>query len=310
VNAPDAPAVSASDLTVGSLRRRIAARLARSGRTGTPDLDASLLIAHARGGDAGTLLLDEDRAVDRATAAAAMALAERRVAGEPVARIVGHKAFYGIDLALSPATLVPRPDTETVVEAALEILRRDGRTGAPIRILDPGTGSGAILLALLAELPTAGGVGTDISTDAIATARDNARRLGLADRAAFVVGDWLRPVGARFDIVAANPPYVVQAGIASLEPEVRDHDPVLALDGGADGLAAIAAILGDLDGALATGGAALVEIGMGQGPAVAGLADAVGFAAAFRRDLAGIERVAVLRRRADVPKLSIRSLVA
>jgi len=167
----------------------------------------------------------------------------RRLAGEPAARILGSKEFWGLPLKLSPATLVPRPDTETVVELALEMLRADGVAGRSLRIADLGTGTGAILLALLSELPAAQGTGTDISAEALETARDNAARLGFSDRAAFVRCDYASALSGPFDLIVSNPPYVRSADIATLAPEVRDHDPLAALDGGADGLDAYRALI-------------------------------------------------------------------
>ena len=212
------------------------------------------------------------------------------------ARIVGHKEFYGLDLKLTPATLVPRPETETVVDAALAVVDRRWGRDASVRIVDLGTGSGAILLALLSELPNAAGLGTDIAFAAILTARDNARRLGLAGRTTFVVGDWTGPLGAPVDVVVANPPYIESEAIAVLAPEVRDHDPRRALDGGADGLAAIDAIVSGLGRIVGRDGVGLVEIGLGQGEAVRGRAARAGFAVDLTRDLAGIDRVATLSR--------------
>jgi release factor glutamine methyltransferase len=291
---------TAPSATVGTLRRRIAAELrasfAKSGRDGTPDLDARLIVAHAIGCDPSDVVLGEDRAVDEGIVRQAMDFAARRIAGEPVARIVGHKEFYGLDLKLTPATLVPRPDTETLVDAAIDVV--EGRWGreAPVRIVDLGTGSGAILLALLCELPGACGVGVDLSREAATTARDNARRLGLAERALFVVGEWSETVGAA-DVVVANPPYIETGVIATLASEVREHDPRLALDGGDDGLDAIRTIVGDLGRVLADDGSALIEIGSGQGEAVRDIAESAGFAARLERDLAGSERVAIVARR-------------
>ncbi|MEX0852682.1 MAG: peptide chain release factor N(5)-glutamine methyltransferase, partial [Bauldia sp.] len=290
-----------SNMTIGALRRAIAARLRRAfaepGRAGAPDLDARLIVAQAAGLDPGEVALRDDEAVAAEAAAVAMAFALRRIAGEPVARILGHKEFHDLDFTLSPETLVPRPDTETLVDAALAAVERQWGRDAPILIADLGTGSGAILLALLTELPNARGLGTDVSMGAIVTARDNARRLGLTSRAAFAVGDWLEPVGSPVDVVVANPPYIESGTIARLEPEVRDHDPRRALDGGADGLAAIRAIVSALGRVLGGDGVGLIEIGAGQRQQVESLAAAAGFAIRFERDLAGIDRVAVLSQR-------------
>ena len=168
--------------------------------------------------------------------------ARRRLAGEPVARILGEKEFWGLPLQLSSATLVPRPDTETVVELALELLRAGGDLDRPLRIADLGTGSGAILLALLSELPAAQGFGTDISAAALQTAAANAARAGLSERATFIACDYASGLSGPFDLIVSNPPYIRSADIDGLAAEVRDHDPLAALDGGADGLDAYRAL--------------------------------------------------------------------
>lgn len=257
-------------------------------------LDARLLVAHVLGPDASTIVLEAESAVAGNEVARALALAERRIAGEPIARIVGEKEFWSLTFRLSPATLVPRPDSETVVEAALASLR--GGRDSPLSILDLGTGSGAILIALLSELPNARGLGVDCSFEAAATARDNAERLGFAGRAAFAVGDWAAALGRRFDLVVANPPYIESAVIPGLPLEVRGHDPHVALDGGADGLGAYRAIVGSLRGFLAPKGLTVLEIGAGQADAVRTIAHVNGFAAETAKDLAGVDRVVLLRR--------------
>ena len=183
-------------------------------------------------------------------AARAAAYAARRLTGEPVARILGRREFWGLTFELSPATLVPRPETETVVSATLAWCRRTGRGREPLSILDLGTGSGAILVALLSELPAAFGVGADIAPEALVTARRNAVRHGVAGRATFVAGRWTAPLNGRFDIVAANPPYIPTSDILTLAPEVKAHDPVAALDGGRDGLNACRAIAAGLESIL------------------------------------------------------------
>jgi release factor glutamine methyltransferase len=230
--------------------------------------------------------------VDEALADAARALARRRGAGEPVARILCEKEFYGLPFRLAAETLVPRPDTETVVDAVIADHRRD----AAISILDLGTGSGAILVALLRELPRASGVGIDKAENAVATARGNAERNGVGGRATFAEGNWAAGLGGPFDVVVSNPPYIPSGEIPSLPVDVRNHDPHLALDGGGDGLDAIRTILSDLDRVLAADGRAYVEIGFGQAAEVSHIAASTGFAATFRQDLAGVDRVAVLRR--------------
>jgi release factor glutamine methyltransferase len=193
---------------------------------------------------------------------------------------------------------VPRPDTETVVEAALAALRAEGRGDAALRIADIGTGSGAILLALLSELPAATGIGTDRSAAALATARANCARLGLARRAAFVACDFAAALGAGVDLVVSNPPYVGSAELAGLPPEVRDYDPRLALDGGADGLAAYRTVARDAARILSPGGHVIVELGAGLAAAVGTILEAAGLPVTSppRPDLAGIPRVLQARR--------------
>jgi release factor glutamine methyltransferase len=282
-------------LTVGELRRRIARRidaaLRAGGRETNAGLDARIIVGHVLGVAANDVALIDDRAIDVEAEAAAMALAERRIGGEPVARLTGRKEFWGLDFALSPATLVPRPDTETVVAAALEWIDGQGRREEPLSILDIGTGSGAILLALLSELPRATGIGTDLSAEAVATAAGNAARFGLAERARFAVGDWAASVGGQFDLVVSNPPYVRRGDIGGLAVEVRGHDPHVSLDGGADGLEAYRTLVGDLDRLVAADGRAIFEIGAGQAEAVAAMAIENGWKPGFHKDLAGIIRV-------------------
>jgi len=286
-----------SKRTVASVRREIARKLTATSPTAA--LDARVIVAHLLGCVPAQLALRDEEAVDEAFAAQAMAFGERRAAGEPVARIVGEKEFHGLTLALSPDTLVPRPDTETLVDAALAAVEEEWSRSATLDILDLGTGSGAILIALLAELPNSRGVGIDIAAGAIETARRNAMRHGLAERASFAVGDWAKSTKDRFDVVVANPPYIASGEISGLQIEVRDHDPHVALDGGADGFDAIHAILSDLDRILRHGGVGLIEIGVGQAATVKELAEAHGFRCVFKNDLAGIERVALLSRQSE-----------
>lgn len=281
-------------LTVAALRRELIRTIGSA--SATAPLDARVIVAHLLGCVPAQLALRDDEAIDAATAEAARAMAARRVAGEPVARLTGEKEFWGLTFALAPATLVPRPDTETLVEAALARIDEDWSRQATLRLLDLGTGSGAILIALLSELKHSEGLGIDLAEAAVATARANAERHGLGGRATFAVGDWTGRVKGAFDVVTANPPYIETRAMAGLPVDVRDYDPHLALDGGADGLDAIHAILADLGRVLAPGGVAFIEIGAGQAATVAELAEAHGFAATFRRDLAGHERVAVLSR--------------
>lgn len=289
-----------AELSTGVLRRRLAARLAdafaREGRNGTAALDARLLLAHALDVDPARLAFCDERSVDAATERLATALVERRIAGEPVARIVGRSAFYGLELEIGPDTLVPRPDSETVVEAALAFVDRDGGRDCPVALVDLGTGSGALILALLSQLPRARGVAVDIAPGALAVARNNAARLALADRTQLIVGDWGKALAGGFDIVVANPPYVESGAIARLQVEVALYEPHVALDGGTDGLDAYREIFADLDRLLAPGGRAFVEIGFRQADGVVELARRQGFSAAFHRDLGGVDRVVELGR--------------
>jgi release factor glutamine methyltransferase len=229
--------------------------------------DARLLLIEALGISGTDLLREPERRLSEAEAAKLADFARRRAGHEPVSRILGTRGFYGRCFRITPATLDPRPCTETVVEAALEIVDREGWRARPIRILDIGTGSGALLVTLLAELPLATGVGTDISDAALAIAQDNAERLGVASRATFCKRRTLDGIAETFHLLVSNPPYIPSADIATLAPEVRDFDPLGALDGGTDGL--------DLYRALAAGlrtcvpaGWALVEVGAGQAPDV------------------------------------------
>ena len=218
----------------------------------------------------------------------------RRLKREPVSRILGRKEFWSLTLDVSPDVLVPRPDTETIVEAALEFVVSGGLRLEKLRILDIGTGSGALLLALLQELPNAFGVGTDISAAALDVARGNAERLGFASRCSLVACSIADGLQGRFDLIVSNPPYIARGAIASLDLEVRDYDPRLALDGGTDGLDAYRAIAAAAPALLAPGGRLVVELGIGQGDAVGTLFEASGLAIrSIKDDLGGIPRALV-----------------
>jgi release factor glutamine methyltransferase len=221
-------------------------------------------------------------------------LLRRVLAHEPLSRILGVREFWGLEFALSSDTLDPRPETETLVEAVLARLPERDR---PYAFLDLGTGSGCLLLALLSEFRAAHGVGVDRAFGAAAAARRNAVRLGLGGRARFVRGDWATALSGSFDAVVANPPYVARGEMASLPREVRDFDPPLALDGGADGLDAYRAIAADIWRLLAPGGLFACEIGAGQDMAVAGIIKALGLVIdEIVADLAGIPRCVIARR--------------
>lgn len=256
--------------------------------------EARLLLGRATGLTIEQLI---SRGPDPAPAAAAATLREltgRRVRREPMAYILGEREFWGLPFKVSPAVLIPRPDSETVIETVLDLFPDRSRK---LRILDLGLGSGCLLLTLLREYPQARGVGIDASEAALAVAQANAESLGVAPRARLAIGDWRRAgwserLDGPFDLLVSNPPYIESAAVDGLMPEVAAHEPRLALDGGADGLAAYRIIAAEAPRLVATGGWAVVEGGEGQTPDIAALFAAAGLAPAPpRRDLGGIERV-------------------
>lgn len=260
----------------------------------SPVLDARLLLEAGAGVTRLEIVTDPRRELASAQVAAVNALVDRRAAREPVSHIIGKKAFWTFDLNVTSAVLTPRPETEFLVEAALALLPRT----APARVLDLGVGSGAVLLAVLAERELASGVGLDISADALAMARGNAEMLKLDNRAVFHLGDWGADFGERFDVVLSNPPYIASADIDALAPEVARHEPRLALDGGPDGLDAYRAITKRLEAWVKPGGAVAFEVGRRQADPVEALIAAAGFEVLPRRaDLAGLPRVVSGRRR-------------
>ena len=272
-------------MTVAGAVREAAARLAPT--SDTARLDAELLMAHALGVSRSDLLV---RHMQGAVPPAFAALVERRARHEPLAYITGRQEFFGRPFAVSPAVLIPRADSESVVLAALEVVP------APARVLDCGTGSGALLLTVLAECPAAQGMGIDRSAGALAVAQANAAALGLADRADMVAADW-HAAGwparlGQFDLILANPPYVEDH--ARLDPTVRDHEPGEALFAGPEGLDDYRVLIPQLPALLAPGGMAVLEIGHTQAPAVALIAAAAGFAAQVRHDLGGRPRALIL----------------
>lgn len=277
-------------------RRALAAQL-RSAQLDEAELDARILLGAILGLDLTGLIAQATRLLTEAEAARLAQHAQRRIAGEPVARILGVREFWGLPFRLSEATLVPRPDTETVVERALELFR-ERQMSHPPRIADIGTGSGAILLALLHEIPDAFGVGTDLSLSALDTAKGNAAALGLAGRAAFVACSYAAALRGPFDLIVSNPPYIPSGEIPKLGIEVREHDPHLALDGGNDGYDAYRALIPQAAERLAPGGALIVEAGQGQ----AGDIETLMMAAALsvdrppKADLAGIPRAVSARK--------------
>ncbi|MCS6932761.1 MAG: peptide chain release factor N(5)-glutamine methyltransferase [Acetobacteraceae bacterium] len=261
--------------------------------------EARRLLAHALPATPEALLRDRHAPVAPEAEARFRALLSRRAAREPLAFITGRAGFWTLDLEVSPDTLIPRADSETLIEAALAA--RPDR-GAVRRILDLGTGTGALLLAALAEYPAAFGVGVDRSAAAAALAARNAARNGLAGRAAFLVGDWAGALSGRFDLVLANPPYIPAGEIPGLMPEVARHEPASALSGGPDGLAAYRAILPALPALLEEAGFAVLEVGIGQAEAVESLGRGAGLAPAGRRnDLGGVARAVMFRRPRNFP---------
>jgi release factor glutamine methyltransferase len=283
--------------TVDKTRRALAARFGAAGLD-TPDLDARILVGHALGLDHAALAAAATHSLGADQASAIAALANRRLAGEPVARILGYKEFWSLPLRVDAATLVPRPETETVVEAALAAIDEGGPRSRELLIADLGTGSGALILALLSELPNTFGIGTDTSTKALAVACDNARRLA-PTRARFVACDMAAALRGPFDAIVSNPPYIASADIATLAPDVRDFDPHLALDGGTDGLDFYRAIAAAAPMLLAPGGVLVVELGIGQAEPVAHLFAAVGLAPSPPHpDLNGKLRALAARKRA------------
>jgi len=279
----------APSMTVVQARRALTDAF-RQAELDSPELDARLLVGHALGLDHTALTINSGRSLGGDAVHVLVALAARRLEREPVARILGVKEFWGLPLRINEATLVPRPETETVVEAALAAIDSTGSRTRALRIADLGTGSGALLIALLTELPNATGIGTDVSRDALAAAGDNASRLGIAARTEFTICDFGAALPGRFDLVISNPPYIASADIDTLSPEVR-HDPRSALDGGADGLDCYRTIAGQAPGLLRPDGDLVVELGIGQEPAVAKLFHAVGLIPSpARPDLLGIPR--------------------
>ena len=263
----------------------------------TPALDARLILCAALGIGHLDLLREPDPQIGT-VAGEIEAAARRRLAGEPVARIIGHREFYGLDFAISPAVLDPRPDTEILVEAALAAL--EARRAEPLRLLDLGVGSGAILAALLSRLPAAFGIGVDRSEPACRVARSNLAALGFGGRSAVVCADWANPFRGAFDAIVSNPPYIATWEIAGLATEVRAHDPRAALDGGADGLAAYRILAAAVPQLLGPKGIVALEVGATQAESVADLLAATGVLKPrdLLRDLGGHVRVVTAVRQA------------
>lgn len=286
--------------TLSDVNRRMAKQLAAAG-IATPMRDARWLLAAALGLDSGQVLLQPERTLTSEEISRVAAVLQRRLGREPVSRILGRREFYGISLEVSSRTLDPRPETETLVTGVVRLVRSGACSGgtSPV-IVDVGTGTGAIVIALLRELSEATAVAIDIDSGALEIARRNAIAAGVAERARFVHGSWLDDVTGPVDIVVSNPPYIATATIDHLEPEVSLWDPRLALDGGPDGLSAFRAIVPKSLSVLSPGGWLAVEIGAGQQEAVLEIIHQTGGTRAMDRsetwpDLAGISRCVAIR---------------
>jgi release factor glutamine methyltransferase len=278
-------------VSISEAARSIAQNLRLAG-VEMPEADARALLGHALHLTRAQLLSQSDRLLESREVDSVSALTARRKNREPVSRIIGVRNFWTLTLQVTPDVLDPRPDTETVVEEALDFVTRNKRRQDALKILDIGTGSGALLLALLSELPHATGVATDISPTALAVARANAERNALSARCDFILSNIADGASGLFDIIVSNPPYIRHDEIATLEPEVRDYDPQIALNGGADGLEAYRAISEQAERLLAPGGMLFVELGATQKNDVSALFTKAGLKViSTRADLAGIPRV-------------------
>jgi release factor glutamine methyltransferase len=287
-----------AELGRGDAVRRLARELAEAG-VDAPQRDARLLVAAAVGGTSLELLAEPAQRLTAIEAATLAAYARRRARREPVSRILAEREFFGRSFEIGPATLDPRPSSETLIDAALEIGCEEGWGTRPVRVLDVGTGSGCLLLSLIAELPFASGLGTDASAEALLVAEANARRLGLSALASFARHNYLEGIEGPFDLLISNPPYVASGDIATLEPEVSAHDPRLALDGGADGLDAYRVLAAGLERVVPRGWV-LLEVGAGQAAAVTAILSAsvcAGRTPLLRcwKDLAGHERCVAMK---------------
>ncbi|QKC81656.1 peptide chain release factor N(5)-glutamine methyltransferase [Mesorhizobium sp. NZP2077] len=280
---------------LGLLLREARVRLAAAA-VADPALDARLIVEHFSGTTRTQAIAEPERTIDRKAIAAIDDALRRRTGGEPVHRILGYREFYGLRLSLSPETLEPRPDTETLVEAVLPFVKAIAAREGACRILDLGTGTGAIALALLSAVPAATATGVDISAGALATAARNAGQLGLGGRFTTLQSDWFEKVSGRYHVIAANPPYIPSQDIGNLQDEVRDFDPRLALDGGVDGLNPYRIIAAEAARFLEAESRIAVEIGHTQRNEVTDIFKAAGYASASAlRDLGGNDRVLVFQ---------------
>lgn len=288
---PDTP-------TIGTLLTAAQARFKSAG-VDTPRLDAILLLAEATGWSEDLIRSRPETPVSADKAAAFEAMVQRRLRREPVSKILGRREFWSLEFRTSRDVLDPRADSETLVSAVLAAIPD---RNVALRIVDFGTGSGCLLLSLLRELPSATGVGIDVSPPALAVARENADRFALSSRCLFRLGSWGKGIEGTFDILISNPPYIESGVVPGLEPEVADYDPLLALDGGADGLDAYRALLPDMLRLAAKGAFAALEVGMGQDVAVVPLLAGAGFSQiAVLPDLSGIGRVVTGRKSLQIP---------
>lgn len=280
-------------MTVSEILRAATAKLAEAG-IDSARLDARLLLGEVLGRDAGWLFNHGNETLDEPSQSAFEALIERRRERQPVSLILGRREFWSLDFTVTSDTLAPRPDSETLIEAVLAELPDRTR---PWSVIDLGTGTGCLLLALLSELPEAGGIAVDIDPATLAVAKGNAERLGLADRIGFVNSDWFEKIDGRFDVILSNPPYIRSDDIAALDPEVARFEPRGALDGGADGLDAYRHLASNAEKHLTENGLIAFEVGAGQAADVAALLAKAGYARlSIHRDLAGIERCLLARR--------------
>jgi release factor glutamine methyltransferase len=272
--------------TVAQIIADLTARFSAAGLD-TARLDARVLVARAMGRDPSLLFAATDEIPSLQITAVVESFAQRRLSHEPVSRIKGEREFWGLPFKITAATLDPRPDTETVVSA---VLATKSLFDGP-RILDLGTGTGCILLSILKDWPTASGLGIDVNPGAVAVAIENARALALTERASFQEGDWCAGVAGSFDIVTSNPPYIAATEISLLAPEVRQFDPLLALNGGIDGLSAYRLLVPQVYACLAPNGRLFLEIGADQAAAVTTILAAAGFdMRTEHRDLGGFVR--------------------
>lgn len=277
-------------ITLAASRAQAQDVLARAG-VDNPALDARLLLEAATGLSRTDLLLKAQDTLSAEAEAVYQHLITRRAGREPVARILGQREFWGLPFTLSPGTLEPRPDSEVLIEAALHYAPQAKR------MIDLGTGTGCLLAALLSELPQATGIAVDTNPQALDAARQNLAALELESRAEFVLGNWWEPVTGQFDLIISNPPYLTSAEVAAAQPEVRLHDPALALDGGGDGLAAYRALLTGAHLYMAIGAVMVLELGQGQGPDVSALAAKNGLKVnEIKADYGGVPRAMVLTR--------------